>query len=428
MAMVVWFSGVTIAAADIYINVMAVNGAPTRKETPVHYNLPGDLKAEDILDASGLQLEYNPNDGNYVATATVALEPKETKTFRIRIRDIWKMSPQEIETLKEQINKGYEQIGKQYDPANAEVLKQQLMQRLDYLSEQQSSKAPSIEKRIDDARAYRSEMQRILDQALAVDYWRSQPGENKEKTIRYKIEVENPTTSQSTKVKHKYYMPEEVKPQHVLDAQGFEVRFDQQKNQPFLFKEEEIPQGEKRAYIITIMDVWSVPQRDIDYLRKRAAYAYDFLKTSKYKDSATILFDGANSYLVGIEQSQGQNREIKEHISAFRANQKSLNSARTNVENLEKLLAILREDLEKSKVKNVLQRMKSLNSVSAVAKQMFEKKPEQSTTWTYISWVLAFVGVLSIGYFVTLMLRSKGKSKAPAGSEPPKSEPPATPK
>ena len=402
---------VPFVLADVYINVMAVNGAEVRKETPVKFNLPGDVTAGDILDTNGLQLEYNANDANYVVSGNVTLDPKASKTFRIRIRDVWKMSAEEIEKIKSEINKGFDEIGKQFHSGNSEQLKDQLLKRLDLVIEQQNVKADSIEQRIDASRSYHKEMQRIRDEALAVDYWRSQPGvEKTKKTIRLKVEVENPAANTNSKVKQKVYLPTEVKPQHVLDAAGLEVRFDQAKQQPFLFKEDEILPGQKKTYIVSLLDIWNIEAAQIDDMKKRAGYAFDFLKNSKFLDSAKMLFDSANAHLDDIDKSQLVTRDIKEHISAFRVNRESFDLSRGDVENLEKLLNIYREDLEKSKVKNVLQTIGSFKSIADVSKQVFVKKPTQSTTWNYIGYVLIFVAVVAVLYFVFLIIRGGAKA------------------
>ncbi len=421
--------GMPLAGADVYINVMAVNGAPERKEVPVQYNLPGDLKAEDIVDTNGLQVDYNVNDANYYVHGKVTLEPKENKTFRIRVKDIWKFSPDQVGNIKQQVDRGFEQIGKLRGTQKSEVLRQQLVDKLDYIIDQQNVKAESVEKRMDAFRTHLKEMKRIEDSALAVDYWRSDPGAVKEKIVHFKIEVENPLTNHSKMVKEKHYLPSEVKPEHVLEAEGFEVRFDPQKQQSFLFKEEEIPLGEKKTYSIGIQDIWIIDQKDIDYLRKRADYAYDFLKSSKFDQSSKFLYDQSNELLAIIETAQAQNLPgIKEHIGAYRANLKTLNDARVDVENLEKLLSVLREDLEKSKVENVLQKVRSLKGVANVAKQMFDKKPTPSTAWRFIGWILIFVAFLTTLNFIVWVLRSRSKKKdaenlppgAGAGEQPPK--------
>ncbi len=414
-----------LARADVYINVMAVNGTAEPKQTPVRFDLPGDLKADDILDTSGLKLDYDASNGNYVVSGDVSLEAKESKTFRIRVKDIWKMSEEEIAKVKAEIEKGFEQVGKLRDTQKAEILKQQLTQKLDYITQEKGVRAETVEKRIDAFRAYSKELQRIKDQALAVDFWRSEPGSDEEKIIRLKVEVANAKTNTVKMVKQKVYLPAEVKPQHVVDAQGFEVRFDDRKRQAFLFKEEEMEPGQKKTYEIGIQDVWFIPQRDIDYLRGRADYAYDFLRNSKFGQASKFLYEQAGLLLADIETSQAQTLDINGHISAFRVNHKTLENARMNVENLEKLLSVLREDLEKSRIENVLQKVRSLKGLANVAKTMFDKKPTPSTAWTFIGWILLFVGFLTFLNFVVWMLRSRDKGKT---AEPVTPAEPAKPK
>lgn len=416
----------SLVRADVYINVLAMNGSSERKEMPVKYNLPGDLNSSDILDTNGLQLEYNAADANYVVSGTVTLDPKQSKTYRIRIRDVWKMTPEDVEKIKNQINKGFQEIGAQNPAGNADQLKEMLLKRLDLVVEQQNVKADTIEKRIDASRSYRKEMQRIQDEALAVDYWRSKPEEIKpQKSIRLKVEVENPKGNTNTKVKQKVYLPSEVKPQNVLDSAGLEVRYDQQKQQPFLFKEDDITPGEKKTYVVSIMDVWSIDDTLLQDMRKRGKYAFEYLQNSKFLDSAKMLFDSANGHLDDIEKSQAISLEIKEHISAYRVNQETFEQARADVENLEKLLNTYREDLEKSKVKNVLQTISSFKGISDVSKQVFVKKPTPSTTWNFIGYVLGFVGLVAVLYFVFLLIRMNAKSKVKNDGEKPEEQPKA---
>jgi hypothetical protein len=401
---------VPMAIADVYINVMALNGAAERKETTVKFNLPGDLTAEDILETDGLQLEYNPNDANYVVRGAVALAPKESKTFKIRVRDVWKVSSEDVEAIKKEIDEGYDRLGKVHDPQNAELLRTQLKTKLDYIINLQAANSDSIEKRIDSYRTYSKEVKRIHNDALSVDFWRSDSAKVEQpKLIRFIVEVENPSTNPKKMVKEKEYLPGEVKPEHVVEAEGFEVRFDQQKQLSFLFKEEELESGQKKRYSIGILDMWSIQQRMIDYLRTRTNYAYDFLKNSKFKDSADILVGRIESRLKSIEASQAQPLPILEHISAFRKNKKEYGDAEHDVEELEKLLSVLREDLEKSKVKNVLGRIKSLKSVGDVSKAVFNKKLQPNTAWTYMGWIVLFIGILTLLTSVVWVIRSKDK-------------------
>ena len=404
-----YFAMMTLSVADVYINVMAVNGTDVAKTSPIKFNLPGELTAEDILDTNGLQLDYSVDDANYFVYGDVTLNPKESKTFRIHVKDKWQVTPDQVAQLKKQIEEGFTTIGQVHDAQKADILKDRLDKKIDYIVNLQSTNVDSIDKRIDAYRTYAKELKRVQNDALNVDYWRSDPdADQAPKLIHMIIEIDNP--SKSTKhFKHKNYLPEEIKPEDVLESEDFEVRFDQIKQLSFLFKEEDLTGGQKKKYTIGIRDIWTIDQKDIDYLRSRAKYAFDFLKGSKYEDSAKVLIDRITVNLSSIEASQTVQRAILEHISTYRANRSAYGDAQKDVETLEKLVALLREDLEKSKVQNILQKIQALKGVSDVSKVMFNKKFEATTAWSYIGWILFFVGLLTLTGFVVSLLRAKDK-------------------
>src|SRR5258708_4560729 len=119
------------AHADIYINVMAVNGSDAPKSYSIKYGLPGELAAADILDTNGLQLDYNVDDADYFVYGDVSLKPKESKTFRIHVKDKWMVTPDEVDALKKQIEQGYTTLGKPHDAQKGEVLKARLEKKID---------------------------------------------------------------------------------------------------------------------------------------------------------------------------------------------------------------------------------------------------------------------------------------------------------
>lgn len=407
---------VSFASADIYINVMVVNGTPDVKETVVNSNLPGDLNSQDIVETSGLDLEYNANDANYYVHGNVTLQPKETKTFRIRVHDVWKLTKKQIEDIKADVEEGYEQIGKVKDAQNGALLKEHLLQKLDFIVQEQSIKADSVEKRMDAYRAYSKELKRIEDSALDVDYWRSDPSDvKKERIVRFNVTATN-ILDKPKSYKHKNYLPSEIRPVDLVEFEGFEVRFDQDKKQVFLFKEEVLQPKEIKKYTIGIRDIWFVPQKEVDYLRRRSTLAYNYLKDTRYVSTAKILYDHIEPLLKDIENSQSQKRDnILEHISAFRDNQKSFDNAKTDVETLEKILSVFREDLDKSKVENILSKMQALKGIADVSKAVFNKKFEETTTWSFVSWILIFVAFITVVNFIVWFLRSKDKKASSTG-------------
>lgn len=399
--------------ADIIINVLAVNGAAEKRETPIRFVLPADVQAKDIVDTDGLSIEYDVNEGAYVAQGMVSLDPKAAKTFRIKVSDIWKITPQEVEGIKSEIAEAYDKLGKVGDESKSEALRQKLLDRLDFVVAQQSSGAESVENRIDSFRIYQDRLTDIKRDALSVDYWRSDPDEanRPQRLVRLVIEIQNPADMPKRVVEEKQYLPVEVKPEYVVRNENFQVKFDGEKQKPYLYKEEEYDPGQTRRYEIGIKDVWFVEENQMAYLNQRATYANDFLKDSRFEKTAQFLYDRCQEKLKSITDSQKIDREIIEHISAFRRNTKTFDDAHKDVEDLEKLVAIYREELEKTKVENVLQKVRSLKEVSDVSDAIFKKKPKVDKTWEMLGWVLLFVGIYTVIHFAVWALRSGERKK-----------------
>ena len=404
---------VPLASADIIINVLAVNGAPEKRETPIRFVLPPDVQAKDIVDTDGLSVEYDVNEGAYVAQGAVSLEPKASKIFRIKVHDLWKLTAQDVETIKGEITEAYDKLGKVGNESNAVILKQQLLDRLDFVLAQQNAGTDSVEKRIDSFRIYRDRLDGIKREALSVDYWRSDPNEaaRKQKLVRMVVEAQNPESMPKRTVEEKYYLPVEVKPEYIVNREDFEIKFDEEKKKPYLYKEEEFESGQTKRYEIGIKDVWHVEGNDIAYLNQRATYANDFLKESRFEKTSQYLFDRCQSKLNSITESQQIQREILEHISMYRQNTKIFDGTRKDVEDLEKLVAIYRDELEKTKVRNVLEKVRSLKSVGQVSDSIFKKKPKMNKTWEMVGWVLLFVGVYTVIHFAIWAVRSAGRKK-----------------
>ncbi|HNV24577.1 MAG TPA: hypothetical protein PKH98_06795, partial [Candidatus Omnitrophota bacterium] len=90
--------------ADITVNILAVNGTDQQKEKKVNYLLPLGIEEDDVLDSAGLEIDYNIEEGRYFVHKDVVLGPKETKTFKVRMKDIWTISSQSVNEIKQQID------------------------------------------------------------------------------------------------------------------------------------------------------------------------------------------------------------------------------------------------------------------------------------------------------------------------------------
>jgi len=110
------------------------------------------------------------------------------------------------------------------------------------------------------------------------------------KIIHLTIAVENPTTM-IKHFKHKDYLPQKSSLKTWWKRKISKCRFDEAKQLAFLFKEEDLAPGEKKKYSIGIIDIWNIPQKDIDYLRTRAKTAFGFLQDTRFEEKRQA-FDG----------------------------------------------------------------------------------------------------------------------------------------
>jgi hypothetical protein len=110
--------------------------------------------------------------------------------------------------------------------------------------------------------------------------------------------------------------------------------------------------------------------------------------------------------LQGIKQP-----DIQQHIGAYRINADRFEQAKKDLDALEKLLSRFRSDLEKSKIKNVMQKVQQLKSLSKVSNAIFDKKPTVNAAWKLIGGVMLFLAFFTVIHFVTWFLRSSKEKK-----------------
>ncbi|MBF0122859.1 MAG: hypothetical protein HQL21_05570 [Candidatus Omnitrophica bacterium] len=411
-AALIFFFSVGVSWADVIINVLAVNGKDVVIEKDVEFSLPGEVKPEDVLDPAGLTLSYNVKESGYYLHGLVSLKGKETKTFRVRVRDIWRVREEDISKIKEEIEEGFKEMGSERNLENGKALRQKLLTQVNDVLSEQSMADGTIDQRID---AYRNRIQILSDvrnKTKLIDFWRSDASdEETRKPISYLVEVSNPS-EKMRKAKQQHYLPSEVRAEYIIDRQGYEARFDEKKNQVFLFKEEDIAAKDKKLVRFLIKDVWFLPKKEMGFVRDRAQFINNSLKSSSYAETAKALWGEIinNLDLIDMQQASPES-DIRMHIGAYRINEKRFEIAMKDLDALEKLLSRQREEMEKSRLKNVMQKIGAMKSMARVSQAMFDKKPRINTAWKIIGMVMIFLALLTIIYFLTAHIRSGREKK-----------------
>ena len=90
------------AENHVSINVVATNTTSEKGEKmPVRQDLPREIKKEDIIETGGMEVKYDEEKALYYLYAEVDIEPQESKSFKIVIRDIWQIPESDLSFLKE---------------------------------------------------------------------------------------------------------------------------------------------------------------------------------------------------------------------------------------------------------------------------------------------------------------------------------------
>ena len=294
--------------AELTINIVAVNPSETSRKINIKYYLPEELSPEDLADTGVLKVDYNVDQGAYYVHEEVVFQPKESKTFKVKVKDVWRIEKEEIDVIKAQLDGNVELLK---DKENFDVIKRardKLVEKLDYILAQQESYSGNIGRRIEEYRAYVDMLAEIKKEAYSLknlQFGADAVDEiDQKKTVSLNVEVTNPSGNSERMIQHKHYLPDEIRAQDIVETAGFEVRFDEKEGKSYLTKEENFKAGESKQYKIVMKDIWQMPGAKLDGVQQRAQIAMDEIKETVYEDTGAFLFNAINDRLEQINKSQ----------------------------------------------------------------------------------------------------------------------------
>ena len=127
----------------------------------VKYYLPSEIKEEDIISVDqGLETKYDSEKNRFYVEGEFKLAADETRTFSVRVSNIWVIKDEEIESLRRQADELYKPLEKTAFLAQAVSLKSDINASLDRIESLQDS-AVTPEQKI---KAYREAV--ILKKAV----------------------------------------------------------------------------------------------------------------------------------------------------------------------------------------------------------------------------------------------------------------------
>jgi len=417
------------ADAQLNINFIAVNPSQRNsREIEVEYFLPKELEPDDILDTGPLKLDYNVDRNAMYVHGIMTFKPKESRTFKVRVKDVWTIDLAEVALLKDQLDKTLELLKDDKEYPSALYVRDEMVKEMDYILKRQEEFSGNIERRIEEYRANISSLEDIRDRVYNMDFLKYeskgiQEIDEMEGTVKMVVQVQNPSDTESLTVRHKHFLPKEIRGEEVIDSKGFEVRYDDKREKMYLTREEDFRPGEMKKYEIILKDVWNFPDVKVQDLSERMQIAVGELEGTAYQESAERLSGSINDRLQKIRSSKVLDTSVDRHIGLFRLNTRRYQQAWSDFKRIEEMISIVRakklQEYEKKKVKNVLERLKALRGLKQLSEALFKKRLSVNATWKIIFGTLGFLAFFTALHFFIWARRSKtmGEDLGPGPGE-----------
>lgn len=427
-------SATSYAESDVKFKVLAVNPSGTQPiKTVISQALPSEIDpATDIIDNAGLEVRFDSENKSYMLTGEVELKPRETRTFEVRIRDVWQITSEQIENTKKSLENQINALKgtKYYD--TAQLLYEKAQEGVDRILEEQS-RPVGMKQHIELFRAHVQQLRDIQANALSMGAMR-QLKEEKEKGVavaRFLISAENPSDEPKT-MTVRSVLPKEITAEDILDKQDFTVLFDQSQKAYALQKEDQFAGHETKKYIITIRDIWRIPESEIKFTQGQTEKLLELFKGSPFEKYAAeqgrMIFD----ILSGISKLQAELESsfaLEDRMRAFVLNTQQMNVAKAKLRNLQQLIqeVTLKKDESQvlEKIKYFIKKLAKTKDVVLVAMGI---QPDSPIVWWIIFGIILFLGALSaVFYLVWIKKLQESKWGAQGAGKTPKAGSPSPP-
>ena len=200
-------------------------------------------------------------------------------------------------------------------------------------------------------------------------------------SIVLKTLVVNPSESKTQKALLKAYLPEEAKPEDIVELGDLKIDYDIEKNLYYVYKELELAPGESVSRSIEIKDVWIISRAELEALTGRAGELVEALRKTAYFDTAVVLQKDLEEKSSGVlnKQEQALDALPQTHIAVYRENTEMLGSMKTMLARLEKMF---------------------IESKIAVGTGIAVDKVSVKTTWWVILGVIIALGLISFIFLI----------------------------
>ncbi|MDP3245052.1 MAG: LamG-like jellyroll fold domain-containing protein [bacterium] len=192
-----------------------------------------------------------------------------------------------------------------------------------------------IQNKVADLRAVSAATRRIVEQKTVEPIVETYMKFN---SVEIHFLITNPDAKQQT-VKFKAFLPEEAKPEHILDLSGLKVDYDT--NAKVYYVSGDITLGSKETVTrkVEMKDIWVFAPEEINSIKDQANGLIPILAKTQYEAQGAILKNDIDSTLnIVLLRQEESYASPQDHIVVYRENKERMTRAENNLEKLKDLV------------------------------------------------------------------------------------------
>jgi hypothetical protein len=406
------FSGDVLA--NVNVNVVIANpSAEKAQKVTVNYELPPGLRREDIVDTGELDASYDVAGSRFYLTGEVELNPKETRTLKVTIRDIWKIPSEKFTNIAAMLEGKIKALGEDISPEELKPVSDEIMARLEDVQKFQRDNEGDIQRRMESFTSNVEKLRRIENDIFSLERLVKKEADEArgDETVVLTIEARSPFDEEK-ELPVRYELPREITPQHIEETGRMEIMHDVTANIFYLFSEETFSPGETKRYQVRIKNVWKIPESEINGYVNEAVEIHSRFVDLPEEETAAMLLRSIRENASRVLDSQGAAESVRDRVAAFRANQMILREIKDDLERM-RSLATPEASTAYPELRAVLQADKIFEMIKQLSDKLFKAKLTAATVWRIIMIVVSFAIVLtSIFYALWIVKLKKDESRS----------------
>jgi len=140
----------SVNPGSVRFRIVAINPSKIKtQKTQIKYYIPTEIKPKDVLDAAGLDLEYDSERSiYYVYKPEVELAPGEMRVFEVEVKDIWIVPENKLTDFKSRADRILAKLDKTEYYLKAKEIADTIYPRLEEISASQADESVSREQHI----------------------------------------------------------------------------------------------------------------------------------------------------------------------------------------------------------------------------------------------------------------------------------------